>query len=79
MLNLLKMDKYIRFTLMLYIGLSLVIYYLKPSLMFKKDGTFKHFSLNNKENNTIFPFWLVTTFMGFMIYYIMITCNHDYL
>jgi hypothetical protein len=79
MINLLKLDKHIKLTLLIYIGICGILYYFKPSLMFRKDGSFKQFSIGNKYESTIFPYWLVCTFMGFMAYYVIIVCNSDYL
>ena len=73
------LDKYIKFTLLIYLVLSGLVYYLKPNMMFTESGHFKQFGLGDKRYKTIFPFWLVTTMMGVMVYYIILTCNNDYL
>ena len=73
------LDKYIKFTLLIYLVLSGLVYYLKPNMMFTESGNFKQFGLGDKRYKTIFPFWLVTTMMGVMVYYIILTCNNDYL
>ena len=74
-----KFDKYIKFTLLIYLILSIVLYKLKPDIMFTESGAFKQFGLGDKRYKTIFPFWLITTMMGIMVYYIILTCNNDYL
>ena len=38
--------------------------------MFDEKGNFKNFGLNKQE--TIFPFWLVTTIIGLFSYYLLI-------
>ena len=47
--------------------------------MFTKSGAFKQFGLGDKRYKTIFPYWLITSMMGVMIYYVILTCNNDYL
>jgi len=74
-----QLDKYIKLTLFIYLGISITIYYLKPSLMFTGAGNFKRFGVGDKRFNTIFPFWLTTTMIGFIIYYLLLTCNSDYM
>ena len=74
-----KFDKYIKFTLLIYLVLSIFIYKMKPNIMFTESGGFKQFGLGDKRYKTIFPYWLITTMLGVMIYYVILTCNNDYL
>jgi hypothetical protein len=46
------------------------LYSLKHESMFDKSGNFKCFGLH--KNETVFPFWLVTTIIGLFSYYLMI-------
>ena len=46
---------------------SYLIYDLKPECMFKSNGEFKNFGLNNDE--TPFPFFIIITIIGFTSYY----------
>jgi len=56
------------------VGIYLVtcygLYSLKHESMFDDKGNFKTFGLH--KNETVFPFWLVTTIVGLFSYYIMI-------
>lgn len=74
-----RLDKHIRLTIFIIICISVSVFYIKPSLMFTDTGDFKHFGVGDKRHKTIFPFWFVMTTIGFMVYYVMITCNSDYL
>ena len=46
---------------------SYLIYYRKPSCMFKDNGEFKSFGLQSDE--TPFPLFMITTVIGFTTYY----------
>ncbi len=39
------------------LGVAAVLY-IRPLLMFHRDGTWKEFGVENPEQNTIFPFWM---------------------
>ena len=56
------------------IGIYLVacfgLYKIKHPRMFKPDGKFRSFGLN--ENETITPFWLITTLVGLSTYYLLL-------
>ena len=75
----LDFDKHIKITLLIYLFICGMLYYIKPSMMFTSNGDFKKFGMGDKRYNTIFPYWLVSTMLAFMVFYIMITCNNDYL
>jgi len=47
-----------------------VLYNYKHEAMFDKNGDFKSFGLGKEE--TIFPFWLVTSLIGLSCYYFLI-------
>ena len=44
-----------------------LLYKYKPRLLFKENGEFKHFGVNNDE--TPFPFFMVLIVIGFTSYY----------
>ena len=46
---------------------SYILYDQKPDIMFQKNGTFKQFGL--KQVETLLPFFLVITIIGFTLYY----------
>ena len=74
-----QLDKHIKLTLLIYLIICGTIYYMKPNMMFSPNGSFKRFGMGDKRYNTIFPFWLVTTMIGVMIFYVILTCNSDYM
>ncbi len=42
----------------LYLLAVVAVLYVKPSLMFREDGTWKEFGLHESDQHTPFPFWL---------------------
>lgn len=46
---------------------SYILYDQKPYIMFHKNGNFKQFGL--KQEETLLPFFLVITIIGFTLYY----------
>ena len=57
----------LKITIVVYLVACFLLYETKPDFMFSKDGQMKHFGLHKDE--TIFPYWLVTTMIGFSFYY----------
>ncbi len=53
-----------------------LIYDKKPTIMFKDNGEFKQFGLNKDE--TIFPFFMMITILGFTIYYCLLLKEGKY-
>ena len=49
---------------------SYILYYSKNSTMFDANNKFKSFGLN--ENQTVFPYWLVTSVIALTSYYILV-------
>lgn len=45
------------FSILLYLAGVAVLLYLRPSYMFKEDGSWKEFSLKSTEDGTPFPIW----------------------
>ena len=54
-------------SIIVYIIFIISIIYIKPSMIFTKDGKIRSFGLNN--TNTIYPLWLVTGFIAIICYY----------
>ena len=52
----------LKYSIVIYIVGALLIYEMKPSIMFADDGTMKHFGLH--ETETVFPFWLLITILA---------------
>ena len=63
-------DEILLTTIIIYLGICYFLYNLKHPKMFDEKGNFKCFGLN--KNETVFPFWLVTTMIGLFTYYILI-------
>jgi len=55
---------------------SYLLYDQKPALMFHPDGRFKQFGLSQDE--TICPFLLVITIIGFTCYYYLLIKEGKY-
>ena len=45
------------FSILLYLAGVVVLLYIRPSYMFKEDGSWKEFSLHSTEDGTPFPIW----------------------
>ena len=65
-----------KITILIYLGACMVLYEMKPDIMFTSDGSIKSFGLHKHE--TVFPFWLVTTLLGFTCYYFLIIKDGKY-
>ena len=39
--------------------------------MFTEDGELKQFGLDDENNETLFPFWLVSSLIGILSYYLL--------
>ena len=72
-----EFDEIFIITLVIYLISCYILYTLKHPKMFDEEGNFKCFGLN--KNETIFPFWLVTTMIGLFTYYILIIRQESYL
>tara|TARA_Y100000817_G_scaffold97925_1_gene76339 strand:- start:3465 stop:3689 length:225 start_codon:yes stop_codon:yes gene_type:complete len=72
-----EFDEILLTTIIIYLGTCYFLYNLKHPKMFDEKGNFKCFGLN--KNETIFPFWLVTTIIGLFTYYILIIRKEFYL
>lgn len=47
--------------------LILTINYVKPNIIFNRDGTYKQFGLGNKSK-TVFPMWYSVIMVSVMVY-----------
>ncbi len=45
------------FSILLYLAGVVVLLYIRPSYMFKEDGSWKEFSTQSTEDGTPFPIW----------------------
>lgn len=68
-------------TLLKSIGFYLLVcfglYKIQHPRMFKENGEFKNFGLNQDE--TITPFWLITTLVGISTYYLLLIQDGKYM
>ncbi len=55
------------FSILLFVILFSTVIYLKPSIIFKDDGTVREFGVGYK-NKTILPIWLATIILAFLSY-----------
>tara|TARA_E500000178_G_scaffold309008_1_gene323028 strand:+ start:896 stop:1141 length:246 start_codon:yes stop_codon:yes gene_type:complete len=66
----LNLDGNIITALIIYLASCYILYNYKHEKMFDENGNFKTFGLGREE--TIFPFWLITTLIGISCYYFLI-------
>jgi hypothetical protein len=64
------MNRIIIITLIVYIAVGLLLWVMKPSLMFQSNGSIKSFGVN--EDETIFFFPIVLIFIAIIIYIIFL-------
>lgn len=55
------------YSMVLYLMGIAILLWLRPALMFKKNGEWKEFGMNNSDT-TIFPFWLFCTVWAVVTY-----------
>ncbi len=55
------------FSILLFVILFSTVIYLKPSIIFKDDGSVRQFGIGYK-NKTILPIWLATIILAFLSY-----------
>ena len=72
-----SIDNNLRLTIYFYTLLSVVLYYLKPKLLFDDIGNFKQFGTDN--NKTILPFWLVTQSLSIIVYLLLVIKSCEYI
>jgi len=59
--------------ILIYLGSCYALYAYKHEKMFDESGNFKTFGLHRDE--TVFPYWLVTTLIGLSSYYFLVIRN----
>lgn len=72
-----KFDETLFLALMIYLGACYFLYNFKHPKMFDEQGNFRCFGLN--KNETVFPFWLVSTVIGLLAYYVLIIRKGEYM
>jgi len=51
----------------LFLILFMLIHYVKPTLLYTKDGAFRQFGVGYKQK-TVVPIWLVAIFLSILCY-----------
>jgi len=72
MFNLTFCSKQLQISIIIYLILISIYYYFKPNISFNPNGSLKSFGTDNKNNTTIFPFWIVVFVLAILSYYIVI-------
>jgi hypothetical protein len=64
-----KLIKNNRVSIAIFIFLVLfsIVHYLKPSLLYTKEGAFRNFGVGYR-NKTVIPIWLVAIILGILSY-----------
>ena len=68
-------DSNLVYAIGIYLASCYCLYSLKHESMFDERGDFKTFGLH--KNETVFPFWLVTTMIGLFSYYLLIVRKNN--
>ena len=68
-------DNTLILTIAIYLCSCYVLYNMKPKIMFSENNDFLCFGLN--KNETIFPYWLVTSLIGIVSYYLLTSNKHN--
>ena len=61
-----EIDRNLQIVIVIFIGILLVLYKKKPSIMFHADGSAKQFGTGPKKTTT--PAWLVSLSITLLIY-----------
>ena len=59
-------------TIILYITLVILIFIIKPSMMFDTGGVLKHFDYENSSDTSLLTVEIVLPFLALISYFIMI-------
>lgn len=70
-------DRPILSSVMIYLISCYLLFSIKHPKMFHENGDFKTFGL--QDDQTIYPFWLVSTIIGFVSYYLILVSKGEYL
>ena len=69
-------DETIISSVFIYLLSCYILFTVKHPRMFHDNGDFKTFGLN--ENQTMYPFWLITTIIGIVTYYLLLINKGNY-
>tara|TARA_B100000902_G_C27231069_1_gene874863 strand:+ start:531 stop:758 length:228 start_codon:yes stop_codon:yes gene_type:complete len=71
-----EIDETLMKVLFIYLLSCYMLYTIKHPKMFHENGDFKCFGLHHDE--TVYPFWLVTTLIGITSYYLILISKGNY-
>lgn len=71
------LDRNLFTAIVIYLGSCYALYNFKHKKMFNEEGNFRSFGLSKDE--TVFPYWLITTLIGLSSYYFLIIKGDDLL
>jgi len=63
-------DEYFKYTIILFIIISIIIWIKKPKLVFDTNGNMRNFGIGEKK--TVFYFPIIIIFIAISIYYIFL-------
>ena len=58
-------------SILIYLITCFGLYKIQHESMFTEDGELKQFGLDDENNETLFPFWLVSSLIGILSYYLL--------
>jgi len=70
-------DRPILSSVMIYLISCYLLFSIKHPRIFHENGDFKTFGL--QEDQTIYPFWLLTTIIGLVSYYLILVSKGEYM
>ena len=67
----------VNISILLFLVMFGIIHYIKPSLIYTKDGAFRQFGIGYKEK-TVIPIWLIAIFLAILsqlaiMYYLLVS------
>ena len=72
-----EIDETLQKIIIIHILVCTFFYNCKPTIMFDNNNNFLPFGTG--PGKTIFPFWLVTTVIGLLAYYLLIIRKGEYM
>lgn len=59
-------------SIILFVFLFAIIHFIKPSIIYDRDGSFKKFGVGYR-NKTVIPIWIVSIILGIFSYLIVLS------
>ena len=70
-------DNKVGCSILLFMFIFIIIYYLKPKFLFNEDGSLREFGIGYSKK-TIFPIWLLSIFLGILSYLFIFAITRYY-